>query len=307
MTCHAAVVHSPLYACDIGLHVFPVTKYARVREALAGAGDIHDSEVLEPPHLTRDDLLLVHTEEYLDDLDQLRWTPRTMWSELPLHADVVRAYKVAAGGTVFASREARKRGLGVHIGGGFHHAFSDRAEGFCYINDLACAIRVLQRDGHVSRAAVVDLDVHQGNGTAGIFRGDDRVFTLSIHQEANYPVPKQRSTLDIGLENGTGDAEYLRRLEEALARVWEFQPEIVLYQAGADPFHDDLLGGLALSLAGLGQRDRLVLEGCAERSIPAVVTLGGGYARRVEDTIEAHLQTCRLALRLAREMAERRV
>ena len=126
MTCHAAVVHSPLYACDIGLHVFPVTKYARVREALAGAGDIHDSEVLEPPHLTRDDLLLVHTEEYLDDLDQLRWTPRTMWSELPLHADVVRAYKVAAGGTVFASREARKRGLGVHIGGGFHHAFSDR-------------------------------------------------------------------------------------------------------------------------------------------------------------------------------------
>jgi acetoin utilization deacetylase AcuC-like enzyme len=222
-----------------------------------------------------------------------------MWSELPLTAEIVKAYAHAAGGTILAAREAMKRGVGINVGGGFHHAFADKAEGFCYLNDLAAAIRVLQRDARIRRAAVVDLDVHQGNGTAGIFQGDESVFTLSIHQEANYPVPKEASTLDVGLSNLTGDAEYREHLAAALERVWAFAPDVVLYQAGADPYREDLLGGLALSLAGLEARDRAVLEGTAERGIPAVVTLGGGYAQRVDDTVAIHVQTCRIAIRAA--------
>jgi acetoin utilization deacetylase AcuC-like enzyme len=280
-------------------------KFGLVRERLVGESVIAEAEILEPQPASRDDLLLVHTPDFLDDLEGLRWTARTMWSELPLTAEIVQAYRLAAGGTLVATREALTRGVGINLGGGFHHAFPDRAEGFCYINDLAVAIRAAQRDGAVQRAAVVDLDVHQGNGTAGVFQGDDRVFTLSIHQEANYPVPKATSTLDIGLANETGDAEYLSRLEEALGRVWAFGPQMVLYQAGADPYTDDLLGGLALSFEGLEERDRMVLEGCAERAIPVVVTLGGGYAQRLEDTVQIHAQTCRLAIRVARGLAGR--
>jgi len=299
MTNRAAVIHSPDYACDIGIHVFPVRKYGLVRERLVSEGDVSEAEILAPREPSREDLLRVHTAEYLDDLESLRWTPRTMWSELPLARDIVHAYILAAGGTLLAAREALARGAAAHIGGGFHHAFAERAEGFCYVNDLAVAIRALQHGGAITRAAVVDLDVHQGNGTAHIFQDDDDVFTLSIHQENNYPV-KQRSDLDVGLDNGVGDDEYLSRLAEALEQIWAFAPEIVLYQAGADPYADDLLGGLALSLAGLEERDRRVIEGCGERGIPVVITLGGGYARNVEDTVRIHTQTCRLALAVSR-------
>jgi acetoin utilization deacetylase AcuC-like enzyme len=301
----AAVVYSPDYECDIGVHVFPVVKFRLLRDRLLADGDVAEAEILAPEPASREELLRVHTAEYLDDLEQLRWTPRTLWSELPLERDVVRAYALAAGGTLLAAREARERGMGVNLGGGFHHAFPDRAEGFCYLNDLAVAIRGLQAERRVRRAAVVDCDVHQGNGTAHVFRDDPDVFTLSLHQERNYPVPKERSDLDIGFENGTGDAEYLAALRGALERVWEARPEIVLYQAGADPYAADRLGGLALSFEGLEERDRLVLEGAAEHGIPAVVTLGGGYAQRVEDTVDIHLRTCRLALRLARDRAGR--
>jgi acetoin utilization deacetylase AcuC-like enzyme len=299
MASRAAVVHSREYRCDIGPHVFPMEKYERVLARLKESGDLEAADLLEAPRASRADLLLAHTAEYLDDLEQLRWTPRTMWSELPLTAENARAYEYAAGGTVLAAREALARGVGVNVGGGFHHAFADKAEGFCYLNDLAVAIRVLQRESLVRRAAVVDLDVHQGNGTAGIFRDDASVFTLSIHQESNYPMPKERSTLDVGLANLTGDAEYLEKLAPALERVWGFGPELVLYQAGADPYREDLLGGLALSLAGLAERDRAVLEGAAERGIPVVVTFGGGYAQNVEDTVAIHVQTCRAAIRAA--------
>lgn len=274
-------------------------KYERVLERLREDGDLEAADLIEPPRASRDELLLAHTVEYLDDLEGLRWTPRTMWSELPLTAEIVRAYGFAAGGTTLAAREALGRGVAINVGGGFHHAFADKAEGFCYLNDLAVATRVLQSESRIRRAAVVDLDVHQGNGTAGIFRGDDSVFTLSIHQEANYPVPKETSSLDIGLPNRVGDAAYLEHLAGALDRVWEFAPEILLYQAGADPYREDLLGGLALSLEGLEARDRAVLEGAAERGIPAVVTLGGGYAQRVEDTVAIHVQTCRVGIRAA--------
>lgn len=298
MPTRAAVVYSPDYACDIGPHVFPTVKYRLVRDALVESGEVEAGAILAPAPAPRADLERVHTREYLEDLEALAWTPRTMFSELPLTPDIVGAYVLGAGGTTLAAREALVRGSAVHLGGGFHHASADRAEGFCYINDLAVAARALQRDGAVRRVAVVDCDVHQGNGTAAVFADDPSVFTLSLHQENNYPVPKQRSDLDIGLPDGTGDAEYYARLGEALEAVWAFGPELVLYQAGADPYADDLLGGLKLTLAGLEVRDRMVLEGSGRRGIPAVVTLGGGYAKQLEDTVRIHAATCRVALAL---------
>jgi len=294
----APVLYSPEYECDIGRHVFPTQKFRLVRDALIADGALDAKDILPAAPASRDDLLLVHTPEYLDDLEYLRWTHRTRMSELPLTAAIVRAYVMAAGGTTCAAAEALGRGVAVHLGGGFHHAFADLASGFCYINDLAVAIRVHQRDGRVRRAAVVDCDLHQGNGTAHVFRDDPTVFTFSIHQEHLYPV-KEKSDLDIGLENGTGDEEFNRRLAAALPRVWEHRPELVLYQAGADPYEDDQLGALKLTIEGLGARDALVLEGCVERGIPVVVTLGGGYARQVSDTVRIHRNTCALALELA--------
>jgi acetoin utilization deacetylase AcuC-like enzyme len=300
MAREAAFVHSPGYRCEIGTHVFPMEKFGLLRQRLVDAGDVAGDSFLEPAPASREDLLRAHSAEYLDDLEQLRWSQRTMSSELPLAADIVRAYKLAAGGTLLAAREALTRGFGVNLGGGFHHAYPDHAEGFCYLNDIAVAIRVLQHEGRVRRAAVVDCDVHQGNGTARAFRGDDTVFTLSLHQERNYPVPKEPGDLDVGLEDGTLDAEYLARLAPALERVWASAPELVVYQAGADAYREDQLGGLGLTLEGLEARDRMVLEGCARHGASVAVTLGGGYARRLEDTVQIHLVTCRLALTLAR-------
>jgi acetoin utilization deacetylase AcuC-like enzyme len=297
MMARAAVVYSPSYQCDIGVHVFPMEKFALVRRALVDAGDVREDEVLEPVPATREDLELVHAPEYLEDLRALRWTSRTACSELPLTEEIVNAYVLAAGGTTLAARESLERGVGVNLGGGFHHAFAAMASGFCYINDLAVAIRVLQREGRVARAAVVDCDLHQGNGTAHLFERDPSVFTFSIHQEHLYPV-KQRSDLDIGLDNGVGDGEFNQRLAQGLEPVWAHRPEIVLYQAGADPFEDDQLGALKLTFDGLETRDRLVLEGCRRRRIPVVVTLGGGYARRVQDTVRIHAATCRIAIHL---------
>lgn len=294
----APVVFSAEYECDIGRHVFPTQKFRLVRDALITAGALDPRAIVTPDAAPADDLRLVHTAAYLDDLEHLRWTPRTRMSELPLTKEIVRAYVLAAGGTTHAALEALECGMAVHLGGGFHHAFADLASGFCYINDLAVAIRVLQRDGRVRRAAVVDCDLHQGNGTAHLFRDDLAVFTFSIHQQHLYPV-KERSDLDIGLENGAGDDEFNGRLATALPRIWEHRPELVLYQAGADPYRDDQLGALQLTIEGLLARDRLVLEGCLERGIPAVVTLGGGYARQVSDTVRIHQNTCALALELA--------
>lgn len=295
----AAIVYSPWYRCDIGLHVFPVDKYDRVRDALVAAGAVDPAEIVEPLPAPRADLLLVHTPEYLDDFESMRWTARTASSELPANPSIVRAYLTAAGGTTLAARAALGSGVGIHIGGGFHHAFADRAEGFCYINDLAVAIRVLQRDGKIRRAAVVDCDLHQGNGTAHLFGADPDVFTFSIHQERLYP-DKERSDFDVGLDDGAGDDVFIARLDEGLDRVWAHRPEIVLYQAGSDPFEDDQLGALKLTFAGLEARDRRVLEGCGAHGIPVVVTLGGGYARRIDDTIRIQSTTCLVAIDVAR-------
>ena len=296
---NALVVHSPRYLCDIGPHVFPTEKYGRVRDRLVAEGWVSPKAIFDPPPAPRELLELAHTSQYIDDLEALRVTPRTAYSELPLSASIVEAYRRAASGTVAAARAALLHRAAVHLGGGFHHASADRAEGFCYLNDIAIAIRALQKSGQIQRAAVVDLDVHQANGTALIFEGDPSVFTLSIHQEANYPAPKARSTLDVGLDDGVGDEAYDRELTAALERVWAFAPQLVVYAAGADPYLDDQLGGLALTLGGLERRDRRVLEGCAARHIPVVVALAGGYARRLEDTVAIHTATCRIALAIA--------
>lgn len=294
------MVWSARYGCDIGAHVFPTEKYEATYRALVASRDIDAGADLSPPPATRALLQLAHEPAYLDDLEALRWTPRTQYSELPLSREIVDAFALGASGTTLAARLALEHRAAAHLGGGLHHAYAGHAEGFCYLNDLAVAARAMLAERLVQRIAIVDLDVHQGNGTAHIFRDEPAVFTLSVHQENNYPVPKESGDLDIGLADGTGDEAYMAALAPALGRVWAFGPQLVLYQAGADPFHDDQLGGLALSFAGLEARDRAVIEGCARRGIAVATTLGGGYARRLEDTVRIHATTSRIALALAR-------
>lgn len=292
-------LYHELYAADLGAHVFPMEKYGLVRRALLDDGTTTESDWRVAPAATDDELRLVHTPAYLADFAATRWTPRTRSSELPLDASVVRAFRLFTGGTIAACREALARGIAVNVGGGFHHAFADHAEGFCYLNDIAVGIRVLQRDGAIRRAAVIDCDLHQGNGTAHVFAGDDDVFTFSIHQERLYPA-KQRSDLDVGLDDPIGDRLYLAALDAALGVVFALgRPEFVVYQAGADPYADDQLGNLGISLEGLAERDRRVLAACRAHGVPCAVTFGGGYARRVADTVAIHAATCREALAAA--------
>ena len=293
-------VYSPKYEIDIGPHVFPTSKYRLIQERLCGEALISENQLVEPRPATREELLTVHTPEYLDDLENLRWTERTRYSELPLTKQIVDAYILAAGGSILAGELAIKEDakLTVHLGGGFHHAFADRAEGFCYINDIAVAIRVLQQRGLFQRAMVVDCDLHQGNGTAHIFQDDPTVFTISIHQENNYPL-KQKSDIDIGLEDFATDSEYIDALKGAYLKALEkHSPEFLVYVAGADPYYDDQLGALRLTKAGLRERDELVLREAHQRQIPAIVVLAGGYARKIEDTVDIHVQTCRVAISL---------
>src|SRR5215831_21071966 len=291
-----AFVYHPDYFAEIGAHVFPIEKYPGTKKALIDAGLTTPEEWIEPPNATREELALAHTPAYLDDFLHARLTPRTAFSEFPLTKEIVRAYVRGAGGSIVACREALVRGFGANCGGGFHHAFADMAAGFCYLNDIAIGIRVLQREGKIRRAAVIDCDLHQGNGTARIFQGDDSVFTFSIHQENLYPV-KEKSDWDIGLEDHAGDARYLDELGRALPRIFErARPDFVVYQAGADPFEEDQLGDLGITRPGLLERDRLVLAACAERGLPCAVTLGGGYARRLADTIAIHAGTLRTML-----------
>ena len=290
------IVYSPLYECDIGAHVFLTAKYRQVYERLLLEALVTPEQVLAPEPASLEVLRLVHTLEYLDDFLSLRQTRRVLLSELPITAGIRDAYLLGAGGSLLAARCALETGAAMHVGGGFHHAMADHADGFCYLNDVALAIRGLQRQGRLARAAVIDTDVHQGNGTARIFQGDASVFTFSIHQENNYPV-KETSDWDIGLDDGVGDAEYLSKLGEAVPQILETsRPELVVMVAGADPYREDQLGGLALSIDGLRRRDRLVVQECAQRGIPVVGLLAGGYARRPEDTITIQTHTAREVL-----------
>lgn len=284
-------VYSDRYHLEIGPHVFPMEKYHLLKSALTKKGIAREEDFIESPPPSLDDILLVHTREYVDDLLALRYSYRTLYSELPLTKEIVEGYFLMASGSTLAARLALQEGFGFHIGGGFHHAFSGHAEGFCYINDIAVSLRRLLTDKLVERACVIDCDLHQGNGTAKIFHDDERVFTFSIHQEHLYPI-KEKSDWDIGLDNGTDDGEYLDKLESAVKKIFsEEQPELCMYVAGADPYQYDQLGNLKLTKEGLRRRDELVIGEARRRKVPVVVVLAGGYAQRVMDTVEIHLNT----------------
>jgi len=287
------VVYSPEYYVDMGEHVFPVQKYRLCYEKLCREGVVASDDAASPVRATERQLLLVHTPEYLAQLETLAdsgWSYLT--PDTPITAEILDKSMLAAGGTIVAARLALSDGLSVHLNGGFHHAFPDHGEGFCYLNDVAIAVRVLQRERAIQRAAIIDCDLHQGNGTASIFAASPEVFTFSIHQENNYPFPKPPSDVDIGLPDGADDAAYLAELKKHVPAVLDrARPDLVLYLAGADPYEHDLLGGLCVSMEGLRRRDALVLEACAARGTPAVVLLAGGYAARTEDTVQIHCST----------------
>ena len=284
-------VYADGYYADIGVHVFPVGKYRLVYQELRRRGIIRD-DLIEPEPASKEDLLLVHEEEYVEDLLAARQTQRTVSSELPISKEIIRAFLLAAGGTLRACEEALGHGCAVNLSGGFHHAFPDHAEGFCYVNDMAVAIRKVQRLRKGLRVAVVDCDLHQGNGTAFIFRDDESVYTFSIHQRDLYP-PKRDSSWDIHLRNGVGDEEYLGHLEKAVPAIMEkFKPGFVLYQAGADPYEGDQLGDLKLTVEGLKRRDDLVFGQCKKYGVPVAALLGGGYAWDTHDTVTIHVNTC---------------
>ncbi len=292
------VFYSPRYLIDIGLHIFPTRKYQLVHARLVEEGVIAPRNVIEPQAAAWDDLALVHTHEYLTKIRDGTLSPDDLAQlELPWSPEMVEGFRVMVGGTIEAARLAVEHGgIVAHIGGGLHHAFPNHGEGFCPFNDVAVAIRVLQREG-VQRAAVIDLDVHHGNGTAFIFESDSSVFTFSMHQQYNYPMWKPRGSLDIGLMDGIGDADYHRQLEEALPAVMASNPQCLFYLAGADPYEQDQLGGLRLTLDGLRARDRIVIDQARRNRLPMVIVLAGGYARRVEDTVAVHTATMKEAAR----------
>ena len=278
-------------------HRFPIIKYSMIRDRLVAGGTLGPGQVVEPELAAREDILLVHSADYYDRLACGQLTPREVRRlGLPWSEALVSRSRFSVAGTVAAARAALVEGAAANLGGGTHHAFADHGEGFCVLNDIAIAIRLLRAEGLIRRACVIDCDVHQGNGTAHIFADDPEVFTLSLHGEKNYPLVKQQSTLDVGLDDGTRDKEYLDALARALPRAVErFRPDIIFYQAGVDPYEGDRLGRLALTLDGLRERDLMVFNHCMKNSIPTVITLGGGYSSEVADTVEAHCNTIRAA------------
>lgn len=286
-------VYSPRYEFSLPGHVWPTAKYRLILEQLRGAVDF-----VPPSPASWDDLALVHTAEYLDKLRSYRLTLGDLVTlELPWTPELADAFRLMVGGTCDAARLALDEGRAAHVGGGLHHAYAEHGEGFCPFNDIAVAIRVLQRDGRIARAAVVDCDVHQGNGTAAIFAHDPAVFTFSIHQQHNYPAHKPASSLDIGLEDGAGDARYLAALRGALPQVIGSRPDLLVYVAGADPFEKDRLGGLALTKEGLAERDEEVVAAAHAAGIPLALVLAGGYAADVADTVDIQAATVRALLR----------
>jgi acetoin utilization deacetylase AcuC-like enzyme len=294
-----AVVWDEAYEFDIGLHVFPTRKYRAARDRLVEEGTVDEADIVRPEPANDDQVALVHTSTYLSKIRQNSFTMQdVMILEVPFSPELAEAMWLCTGGSILTGRLALERGLAAHLGGGFHHAFADHGEGFCLINDVAIALRVLMQEGVIGRAAVIDCDLHHGNGTAAIFRDDPDVFTFSIHQEMNYPAVKPPSDLDIGLGNGTTDDVYLELLARHIPDILEdHRPELIFYLAGADPYENDQLGGLALSLDGLRQRDELIFRLSWAAGIPVAATLAGGYAYRFEDTVEIHCGTVRAAVR----------
>jgi acetoin utilization deacetylase AcuC-like enzyme len=315
------LVYSDDYFLPIGAHVFPADKYRRVHDRLLELTVAQAGDFVTPHPATDQDILLVHTLPYVEKLKTGTLSAmEERQLEIPYSSELVRAFWLAAGGSMLAADYALKEGVSISIGGGFHHAFPDHGEGFCMIHDVAVAIRRLQRDDKIRTAMTVDCDVHQGNGTAAIFAGvrvpndplpstpapvlnpsrpakirsahAGDVFTISLHQENNYPAWKPASSIDVDLPDGTGDTDYLAWLDNALSSgLRQFEPELICYIAGADPYRNDQLGGLSLTIEGLKKRDELVFRVARTRGIPVMVTFAGGYAHKIDDTVTIHTNT----------------
>jgi len=295
------LIYSDQYDLNLGSHVFPSIKYRLIKERVLRDGVAQPEDFVEPPAASDDDIALVHHRDYIRKLQTGKLSyMEILRLEIPYSPELVRAVWLSAGGSILAGKLAIQDRVSVNVGGGFHHAYPDHGEGFCVLNDIAIAIRSLQKSREIERAITVDCDVHQGNGTAAIFGGDPSVFTLSIHQENNYPYPKPPSSLDINLPDRVDDDGYLAALGEGIDKALaEFEPQLMIYVAGADPYREDQLGGLKLTLEGLEKRDRLVFEKAGAKKIPVAVTFAGGYARKVEDTVTIHTNTIRIAKEFA--------
>ena len=291
-----SLFYSPYYYAEIGEgHIFPIRKFELVCDVLLNEGTISPNEIIEPEPAKIEDLLLVHMEDYITRLVNGELTAKEVRKlGLPWSQSLVRRSFHAISGTINAAFKALENGISSNLAGGTHHAYPDRGEGFCVLNDVAVAIRVLQRENLARRFLIIDCDVHQGNGTAFIFQNDASVFTFSMHGEKNFPLHKEKSTLDIELNDKTGDLEYLEILQEALPRIFHHQPDIVFYLAGADPFENDKLGRLSITKEGLKKRDAIVLKFAKDYDVPIVTTMSGGYAQDIKDTVEIHANTIRV-------------
>ena len=278
-------------------HRFPMQKYALLRERVQAAGLAGEDGLLLPPAATDEEILRAHDPRYLARVVGGTLSPEEQKRiGFPWSPQMVERSRRSSGATLAAARAALHDGVGVNLAGGTHHAFRDRGEGYCVFNDAAIAALALQAEGRIRRAVIIDCDVHQGNGTASILAGDSAVFTFSIHGANNFPFTKEQSDLDIELPDGTGDAAYLEALEQCVCHALSAaQADLALYLSGADAFEGDRLGRLGLSKAGLSARDRLVFELCQSAGIPVAVAMAGGYGRRIEDTVDVHFETVRLA------------
>ncbi|CAN5880102.1 histone deacetylase [soil metagenome] len=282
-------------------HRFPVAKYAMLRDRVLADGSVAPEQMRDPPAASDDELLLAHTADYVARFNAGMLEPAEVRRiGLPWSEALVERSRRAVGGTIAAARHALSHGIAMNLAGGTHHAFADHGEGFCVYNDIAIAIRGVQRDRLIGRAAIIDLDVHQGNGTHAILGGDEHIFTFSMHGGKNFPFHKVSGSLDIELADGTQDDEYLTQLSDVLpAIIARAAPDIVFYIAGADPHECDALGRLSLTFAGLARRDAYVLTQCRDVGIPVAITIGGGYGRRIEDTVSIHAETARIAASFA--------
>jgi acetoin utilization deacetylase AcuC-like enzyme len=301
-----SIYYSPYYYADIGEgHVFPIRKFELVRDRLIAEGTLSEWEIFGPDTAAAEDLLLVHTDDYISRLRSGELTAKEIRKlGLPWSQSLVRRSFHAISGTIEAARHCIVSGIASNLAGGTHHAYPDRGEGFCVLNDVAVAIKVLQREALAERFLIVDLDVHQGDGTAFIFRDSPEVFTFSMHGAKNYPLFKQTSSLDIELPDKTGDNEYLDTLEHALERVIMHHPDVIFYLAGADPYQKDKLGRLGLTIGGLRRRDEMVLRFARDAGVPIVTTMSGGYAAEIDDTVEIHCNTIRAVKGVYFERAE---
>lgn len=282
-------------------HRFPMAKYRLLREAVQAAGLVLDGDLRVAQPATDEEILRAHDRGYLERLVAGRLTAKEIRRiGLPWSPELVTRARHAVGGTIAACRAALEDGLAVNLAGGTHHAFRDHGQGYCLLNDVVIAARAMVAEGRARQVLIVDCDVHQGNGTAAIAQGDPSILTFSIHSESNFPLFKEQSDLDTALPDGTGDEEYLAALQAGLADILgRADGELAIYLAGADPFREDRLGHLALTKDGLARRDRLVLARCRDAGLAVAVVMAGGYSPRVEDIVDIHLQTVRVATKMA--------